>query len=134
MCTRWSPPKPRVRAVSYTHLDVYKRQENGGRREILLGSADLMPRNLNRRVELLFPVEDANLKRRLLSITELMWADNQNARVQDKNRQYKLVCPGEEEPVNSQLELARRAHAASVRRQRAVERERQSHPVEAQGQ
>ncbi|HIZ84310.1 MAG TPA: polyphosphate kinase 1 [Firmicutes bacterium] len=108
--------------------------ENGGRREILLGSADLMPRNLNRRVELLFPVEDANLKRRLLSITELMWADNQNARVQDKNRQYKLVCPGEEEPVNSQLELARRAHAASVRRQRAVERERQSHPVEAQGQ
>jgi polyphosphate kinase len=38
---------------------------NGGDEEIYLGSADLMPRNLNRRVELIFPVEDAELRDRL---------------------------------------------------------------------
>ena len=38
---------------------------NGGDPTILLGSADLMPRNLNRRVEILFPVQDAGIKARL---------------------------------------------------------------------
>jgi len=38
---------------------------NGGDEEVYLGSADMMPRNLNRRVELLFPLRDANLVRNL---------------------------------------------------------------------
>ena len=80
-----------------------------------------MPRNLNRRVELLFPVEDSGLKRRLISILELMLADNQNARYQDKNRRYRPVTDGDK-PVNSQLELARRAHAASVRKRRSIDK------------
>ncbi len=40
----------------------------GGEREVLLGSADLMPRNLDRRVEVLFPVEDPALKSALIDI------------------------------------------------------------------
>ncbi len=39
---------------------------NGGEEEILLGSADLMPRNLDRRVEVLFPIESADLRRTIL--------------------------------------------------------------------
>ena len=38
---------------------------NGGEEEILLGSADLMPRNLDGRVEVLFPVEDKHLRKSL---------------------------------------------------------------------
>jgi len=38
---------------------------NGGREEIFLGSADLMPRNLNRRVEIVFPVESPSLVKRI---------------------------------------------------------------------
>ena len=38
---------------------------NGGREEVFLGSADLMPRNLNRRVEIVFPVESPSLVKRI---------------------------------------------------------------------
>ncbi len=49
---------------------------NAGDTLIYLGSADLMPRNLVRRVELVFPVEDPALRSRLREILELMWRDN----------------------------------------------------------
>jgi len=53
--------------------------ENADDPVIYLGSADLMPRNLERRVELLFPVEDEALKHRLTDALELMWSDNVRA-------------------------------------------------------
>ena len=54
---------------------------NGGREEVYLGSADLMPRNLNRRVEMLFPVEDPELRDRIRDeiLTEYLF-DNVKAR------------------------------------------------------
>ena len=54
---------------------------NGGREQVYLGSADLMVRNLNHRVELLFPVENKKLLRRLRDdILATYLADNRNAR------------------------------------------------------
>jgi polyphosphate kinase len=46
------------------HSRIYYFQ-NGGDEQVYVGSADLMPRNLNRRVEILFPIENAKLVRRL---------------------------------------------------------------------
>ncbi|HLW76190.1 MAG TPA: polyphosphate kinase 1, partial [Bryobacteraceae bacterium] len=56
--------------------------ENGGRDEIFLGSADLMARNLHRRVELIFPIEDKRILARLRhEILATYLADNRNARL-----------------------------------------------------
>jgi polyphosphate kinase len=55
--------------------------QNGGNEEVFLSSADWMPRNLERRVELAFPVEDGGLKRRLLKSLDLFFSDNVKARV-----------------------------------------------------
>jgi polyphosphate kinase len=65
---------------------------NGGDEEIYLGSADLMPRNLNRRVELLFPVEDPDLMRRVRDriLTEYL-LDNVKARRMMPDGSYKRV-------------------------------------------
>jgi polyphosphate kinase len=53
---------------------------NGGRDEVYMGSADLMPRNLNRRVEIIFPVQDGSLVRRIRDeILDVYLADNVNA-------------------------------------------------------
>ena len=53
---------------------------NGGREEIYLGSADLMLRNLNHRIEIVFPVESPSLVQRIRhEILEVYLADNVNA-------------------------------------------------------
>jgi polyphosphate kinase len=62
---------------------------NGGRDEVYLGSADLMPRNLNRRVEIIFPVRDRRLVRRIRDeILEVYLADNVNAHEISKDGTY----------------------------------------------
>jgi polyphosphate kinase len=78
---------------------------NGGEAELLLGSADLMPRNLDRRVEQLFPVEDPDLRESIYEhILRVHLADNQQARRLLPDGCYEWVHPQEGEPeLNSQL-------------------------------
>ena len=52
---------------------------NSGNSEIYMGSADWMPRNLDKRVEILFPVEDERLKERVIKILESQLKDNRGA-------------------------------------------------------
>ncbi len=77
---------------------------NGGDEEILLGSADLMPRNLYRRVETLFPVEDEIIKTSIRDeILNIHLRDNVKARRMLPDGSYERVEPAEnEEPLNSQ--------------------------------
>jgi polyphosphate kinase len=77
---------------------------NGGDEQVLVGSADLMPRNLNRRVEVLFPVEDPGIVRRLRDeILAVYMSDNVKARHMNADGSYAHAHPAEgEEAIESQ--------------------------------
>jgi len=62
--------------------------ENGGSKRVYLSSADWMPRNLERRVEILFPIEDADLKNDLIEYLEISLSDNVKRRVQRPDGTY----------------------------------------------
>jgi polyphosphate kinase len=80
---------------------------NCGEEEVYLGSADLMPRNLNRRVEVLFPVLDPRLLRTLRDVVLAIYLDdNVRARHMQPDGTYVRAAPGPgEEPVDSQAWL-----------------------------
>ncbi|MEZ5125560.1 MAG: polyphosphate kinase 1 [Thermoleophilia bacterium] len=88
---------------------------NGGDEEVLLGSADLMPRNLNRRVEILFPVQDRAIVQRIREeILAVYLADNMKTRVLHADGTWEHVWPGEgETPLNSQEWFVARAREAA---------------------
>jgi len=90
--------------------------QNGGNPLVYMGSADLMPRNLYRRVEVMFPVEDERLKQQLLDTLELMWRDNTNAWEIDSDGVYRQV-PRRGRPLSSQRELHRLAEEEYQRAQ-----------------
>jgi len=72
--------------------------ENNGNPKIFLSSADLMPRNLNRRVEILFPIEDLDLKNKIIHIIDVIFRDNHNARLLLPDGKYIRLTPKKNEP------------------------------------
>lgn len=77
---------------------------NGGEEEIFLGSSDLMPRNLDRRVELLFPVEDPTLRELIVNVVLRSYqSDNSHARRLRSDGTYeRLYATNEECELNAQ--------------------------------
>jgi polyphosphate kinase len=68
---------------------------NGGNAEIYLGSADMMQRNLDNRVEVLFPIESSSMKKAIVSqMLDQIWADNANAHELCSDGTYVEVRPG----------------------------------------
>jgi polyphosphate kinase len=66
---------------------------HGGAENLYIGSADWMQRNLNQRVEAVFPVEDERLKRKIMTILDLMLRDNVKARELESDGTYVRVKP-----------------------------------------
>lgn len=84
------------------HCRIFHFKFNG-ERKIYMGSADLMQRNLNRRVEILFPLEDATLQDRVLGVLENMFRDNVKARVLQTDGSFcRASTRRNEKPINSQ--------------------------------
>jgi polyphosphate kinase len=83
---------------------------NGGVEELYLSSADWMPRNLERRVELLFPVQDEKIRGELLDILNDYFRDNCQASTLDSNGVWTRLVPANgEKPFRVQKEMLSRA-------------------------
>jgi polyphosphate kinase len=88
---------------------------NDGNTEVYMGSADWMPRNLDRRVEIVFPVLDEKLKEKAYHILEVELADNVKARVMGTDGEYKKLDKRGKIIVNSQEQFCKEAQEAVPR-------------------
>jgi len=86
---------------------------HGGAEEIYLSSADWMPRNLNRRIETAFPIDDLRLKKKLLQILDLYLRDNVKARELGADGDY---CHVRRRPGQQRLNAQERLLELSARR------------------
>jgi polyphosphate kinase len=86
---------------------------HGGDKELFISSADWMPRNLDRRVELLVPIIDPACRRKLLDTLETYFQDNQNTWKMSPTGQYKRRSDGKrKQPVRAQRVLYEQARKA----------------------
>ena len=74
---------------------------NGGHEEVYLGSADWMKRNIDRRLELVFPVRDARIRRRLVGMLKTYFKDNVKAWEMLEDGRYRRVAQ-KGKPVRAQ--------------------------------
>jgi polyphosphate kinase len=91
---------------------------NGGKPKVYLGSADWMPRNLFRRVEVVFPVRDPALRKRITDVIIPGYlSDCVKARVLSSGGVYtRAICPPGQEPAQAQLTFRNLARAAASHR------------------
>jgi len=91
---------------------------NDGNEEMYLGSADMMQRNLDGRVETLFPIENEKIRSDVMkTLMKAALKDNQKARILLPDMTYKMVVPlNGIKPVNSQEWLMKQAekHAGKI--------------------
>ncbi len=92
---------------------------NGGDLEVFLSSADWMPRNLDKRVELTFPVQQENLKKKIVDVLRAQMADNRKARILKPDGGYERVQPGRSDPLRVQ-ELLYRKNVEEQERTRSL--------------
>jgi polyphosphate kinase len=104
------------RFLEHSRIYAFRRGEES---RVLIGSADLMPRNLDHRVELVTPVEDEVLQAELLDALERCFADNSNAWELDSEGAWTRLQGLEGERRSVQDELRER-HAMRAAEQLAT--------------
>ena len=81
-----------------------------GKEQLFMGSADWMPRNLDKRVEIVFPVEDPRLKEEVKHILHIQLADNVKAHILQPDGTYEKIDKRGKQLVNSQEYFCEEAH------------------------
>jgi polyphosphate kinase len=110
------------------HSRVYT-FERGGERTVYIASADLMPRNLDHRVELAAPIESPELQAELMDTLERAFADNQSSWELHADGSWQRRSPGPgERKRNMQVELME-LHARRAAEARPAEHEATSEPA-----
>jgi polyphosphate kinase len=110
------------RLLEHSRIYAFERE---GERTIYIASADLMPRNLDHRVEMAVPIEAAELQEELMDTLERAFADNQNSWELASEGVWRRRAPGlnsGEKPRSLQLELIER-HARRAAEERPRERQ-----------
>lgn len=103
---------------------------NGGSEEIYMGSADWMPRNLDRRVEIVFPVEDESIKKELIHVLTVEFKDNVKAHLLKSDGSYEKQDKRGKALINSQMEFCREATERSTEKREKKEKSRVFIPAE----
>ena len=109
--------------------------ENDGSEEIYMGSADWMPRNLDRRVEIMFPVLREELKDRIRRYMELELEDNLKAHVLQPDGTYEKPDRRGKLPVGSQMALCEMAVNAAKEERKKKQQDEQARvfiPIESE--
>ena len=100
----------RVRSILGRYLEhsrIYYFENGDEEPDILIGSADWMPRNFFRRIEAIFPIENPDMKDRIREALDLYLRDNEFAKALRSNGSYAaLPTPKGKEPVSTQRRLA----------------------------
>ncbi len=108
------------RLLEHSRVYAFERE---GRHTVYIASADLMPRNLDHRVEMAVPIETPELQAELLDVLERAFHDNQNAWELHHDGAWRRLHPQPDEPPRSmQLELIE-LHALRAVEERPGERE-----------
>jgi polyphosphate kinase len=114
------------RLLEHSRVYTFERE---GERTVYIASADLMPRNLDHRVELAAPIDSPELRAELLDTLERAFADNQSSWELEERGAWRRRTPGPGAPLrNMQLELME-LHTRRAAEARPVERETSSEPA-----
>ncbi|MBK7084380.1 MAG: hypothetical protein IPH53_06825 [Flavobacteriales bacterium] len=124
----------RVRAISIVdryleHARVYMFHDRG-RMTTYLASADLMERNLDRRVEIAFPLEDAELRAQVHRFLDLQWRDRVKARLIDADQRNAYV-PRQKNEAAIQSQLAFHNYLMGLDRRRRSTVKKRTGPAPA---
>lgn len=91
------------------HSRIYYFHHNG-HEKVYLSSADWMTRNMEKRIEISFPILEFEMKARIKAILQLILADNVKTREQNKDGEYYYVINNKAEKIDSQVKLFKLAY------------------------